>query len=298
MLVFNIQHFSTHDGPGIRTVIFLKGCPLRCGWCHNPEGQGFSPEISFDAGRCTGCGSCAAVCPAGAHLFPDGVHRFDREKCAVCGLCAEGCPVQALELIGRTYTVEELLREVGKDAVFYGAEGGVTLSGGEPFARPEETLELLAALKGHGYRTAVETSGCVPPDRLRQAAPYTDLFLYDCKLTDDRLHRLHTGTGCAEILSNLRVLDGAGAKVILRCPVIPGVNDTPEHMEAAAALAEEHPCVAAVELEPYHPLGIRKYAALGRTPGYGNPNKLPAEGLTELLALLQGRTRKPARISK
>ena len=135
MLVFNIQHFSTHDGPGIRTVIFMKGCPLSCAWCHNPEGKGFYPELSFDAARCVGCQKCG-ICPNGAHSF-DGVHVLDRTKCVVCGKCAEVCPVGALEVIGREYSVGELLREVGKDDIFYGDDGGVTISGGEPFAQAD-----------------------------------------------------------------------------------------------------------------------------------------------------------------
>ena len=289
MLVFNIQHFSTHDGPGIRTVIFLKGCPLRCAWCHNPEGMAFEPEVGYDERRCVRCGACT-VCPAGAHRLSDGVHLFDRQRCRGCGRCAEVCPTAALEQLGREYTAEELCREAARDAAFYGTDGGVTVSGGEPFAQFEGLLELLRTLRQAGYSTAVETSGFTTPERLRETAAYTDLFLYDCKLTDTAAHRRYTGVGNEAVLSNLAVLDELGAEAVLRCPIIPGVNDTPEHIRAVGAIADAHPSVRAVEPEPYHPLGLRKYASVGRTAGFTLAEKLPADTLDALRVLLHSVT--------
>ena len=290
MLVFNIQHFSTHDGPGIRTVIFMKGCPLSCAWCHNPEGKGFYPELSFDAARCVGCRKCG-ICPNGAHVF-DGVHVLDRTKCVVCGKCAGVCPVGALEVIGREYSTEELLGEVGKDAVFYGNDGGVTISGGEPFAQGGELIELLKALKAAGYNTAVETSGCASPENLKMAAEFCDLFLYDLKSGEKS--REYVGADFGKLISGLSVLDEAGAKVRLRCPIIPGVNDGIGHIRLIAETADSHPSVKSVELEPYHPLGLRKYRNIGSEAAYQYDRKLCPETLAELLKELQGLTKKNA----
>ena len=290
MLVFNIQHFSTHDGPGIRTVIFMKGCPLSCAWCHNPEGKGFSPEISFDAARCVLCGRCA-VCPVKAHSF-DGINTFDRTKCTVCGKCAEVCPTGALEIVGREYTVDEILREVGRDAVFYGEDGGVTVSGGEPFADAESMISLLMALKAAGYNTAVETSGIASAKNLRSSAAYCDLFLYDLKLSEKS--REYVGVDSGELLSGLGVLDEVSARVRLRCPIIPGVNDNPEHIAFIAMTADSHASVESIELEPYHPLGLRKYKNLGVDAAFRHEKKLAPEKLTELLTELRKLTKKTA----
>ena len=292
MLVFNIQHFSTHDGPGIRTVIFLKGCPLNCAWCHNPDGQGFASEISFDSARCIDCGMCT-VCPNEAHTF-DGRHIFDRSKCTVCKKCAEVCPTGALEVIGKEYSVAEIMREVSKDALFYGKDGGVTISGGEPFAQYDALIELLKALKSAGYNTAVETSGYTSVKRLREAAEYTDLFLYDCKLTDDEKSLAYTGPSFEELSAGLAVLDEFGAKAVLRCPIIPDINDDFDHISAIAVLAERHSSIISVELEPYHPLGLRKYAIVGKTAAYNNEKKLSAETLSRLLDRLGKLMSKPA----
>ena len=290
MLVFNIQHFSTHDGPGIRTVIFMKGCPLSCAWCHNPEGKGFSQELSFDVERCVGCRKCG-ICPNGAHIF-DGVHVFDRTKCVVCGKCAGVCPVGALEVIGREYSTEELLGEVRKDAVFYGNDGGVTISGGEPFAQGRKLIELLQALKASGYNTAVETSGCASPENLQRAAEFCDLFLYDLKI-GEKSHEF-VGADFERLISGLDILDKAGAKVRLRCPIIPGVNDSSGHIRLIAETADSHPSVNSVELEPYHPLGLRKYGNIGSEAAYRHDKKLSTEKLTELLRELRRLTKKNA----
>lgn len=292
MLVFNIQHFSTHDGPGIRTVIFLKGCPLDCAWCHNPEGKGFAPELSFDSARCIGCGKCR-VCPNGAHMFDGNSHRIDRTKCTACGECAKICPAGALELVGKEYTVSELLAEAARDSVFYGNDGGVTISGGEPFAQFDGLLELLKALRAAGINTAVETSGFTSPEKLTAAAEYTDLFLYDCKLTDEELSRKYTGVGYRELSADLPLLDKLGARVVLRCPIIPGVNDDSRHINEIAGLCEKHSCIISAELEPYHPLGLRKYAAVGRSATYTYDKRLDESRLSALLDELGKLTAKP-----
>ena len=236
---------------------------------------------------CVGCGKCA-VCPQSAHEFTP-THRFNREKCLVCGKCASVCPTGALELIGKDYTAAELLSEVGKDAVFYGAQGGVTLSGGEPFAQFEGMMELLPALKNAGFHTAVETSGCTSSEKLAQAAMYTDLFLYDFKLAD-ALCKTYIGVAPEKMLAGLAVLDRSDASVLLRCPIVPGVNDNDRHLAAIALTANEHSCVKAVELEPYHPLGLRKYACVGSRAAYTRNEKMNREVLAAMTKKLRTMT--------
>lgn len=293
MLVFNIQHFSIHDGNGIRTVIFLKGCPLDCAWCHNPEGKSMKPEISFDISRCIGCQKCL-VCQNGAHSFEKGIHALDRLKCSACGECAKICPTESVELIGKEYSVEQIISEVKKDSIFYGSDGGVTISGGEPFARYDELIELLVALKTEKINIALETSGFTSPERIKKVAEYVDMFLYDCKHTEDAAHIEYIGVERKKILENLDVLDELGANVRLRCPIIPNVNDTNAHIDAVAELAERHTSISSVELEPYHPLGIRKYSLIGQSARYTFESKLAPERLNELLERLKSKTQKPA----
>lgn len=294
MILFNIQHFSTHDGPGIRTTVFFKGCPLDCSWCHNPEGKGFMTEINFDPTRCTGCRRCM-ICENGVHSFTD-VHRLDRSRCTACGRCTAVCPNGALELIGREYTVDEVLVEIAKDAIFFGENGGVTLSGGEPFAQFEAMLSFLEVLKQQNYHVCIETSGFTSREHLRAAADYTDIFLYDCKETSDELHRLHTGVDCGQILDNLSLLDEISAEVILRCPIIPMVNDYDAHFAALARLAEIHSCITAVELEPYHPLGLAKGERIGRQQKYSRAEFLDKNALDKRIERMCELTSKPVRL--
>lgn len=296
-ILFNIQHFSIQDGPGIRTVLFFKGCPLRCAWCHNPEGLTPGPVLSFDPSRCTGCGACAAVCPQGAHLLAPGEHRFLRERCIACGVCGNRCPTGALELFGRRYALDEILEHISRDRAFYGKAGGVTLSGGEPFAQPEALAALLPRLKQEGFHVCVETSGYTEAEYLQAAARYTDLFLYDCKETSPQRHRAWTGVDNQRILQNLQVLDQAGAAVVLRCPIIPGINDTTEHMTQIAALANRHASVLSIELMPYHPLGIAKAAGVGRALSYTNPNFADKGAVEALAAVIAANTAKPVKVN-
>ncbi len=263
-MIFDIARFALHDGPGIRTVVFLKGCPLRCLWCHNPESQRPEPELFFTPEKCLGCGGCAAVCPRHCHRFGAAGHGLERGNCLHCGKCAAACIPGALAMVGRRWTADEVLAEVLKDRDFYrNSGGGLTLSGGEPLAQPEFLRELLPKAKAAGLQISLETCGYAPWELLRELLPEIDLFLYDLKATDPEKHRRFTGVDNARILENLRQLDAAGGRIILRCPLIPGVNDDPAHLDALAALAERLRNLQEIQLQPYHPLGVDKCARLG-----------------------------------
>ena len=262
--VFNIQRFSLHDGPGVRTVVFLKGCPLRCVWCHNPEGLSCEPQIMYDSGKCIGCGDCISVCPSGCHEITDGLHFFDRTDCTACGECASVCPCEALSIAGRDMSVDEVMAEVSRDSSLYRvSDGGLTLSGGEPLYQPEFALALLKSAKETDMSTCIETCGAAKPEIISAAAGYTDLFLYDYKATGDEDHKRFCGSPQKLILENLSLLDRLGAQVILRCPIIPGFNQKDEHIDGIAKTALEHPCVKEVHLEPFHRLGKTKAVKLG-----------------------------------
>ncbi|MHB1130766.1 MAG: glycyl-radical enzyme activating protein [Chloroflexota bacterium] len=266
-LVFDIQRYSIHDGPGIRTLVFLKGCPLRCEWCCNPESQGAGPEIEFRSSLCQQCGHCLLVCPRGAVNVnlnvTDTAAKIDRNACDACGLCAEGCPTGALRLVGRWLTVDDVMREVLRDAAFYRRSGGgVTLSGGEPLAQPGFAAELLRACYEHNIGTAVETAGLVGWPAFEQVLPYVETFLYDVKHMDDVEHRRLTGVSNRLILENLRRLRELDAAVILRLPLIPPLNTSAENLGATADLAAELG-IKQVHLMPFHQLGKDKYRRLG-----------------------------------
>jgi pyruvate formate lyase activating enzyme len=267
-IVFNIQRFSLHDGPGIRTSVFLKGCPLDCIWCHNPESKDPKPEIAYYAGDCVLCGACAEVCPRKSQRLEQGGRRFIRRDCTRCGACTEVCPAGALKLIGKRISAGEVLEEVKKDGHFYrGSGGGMTVSGGEPFYQGAFTLALLRLARRGGIHTCVETSGAAPFEMLREAAALTDLFLYDVKETDAERHRRFTGFPNGAILENLEKLDGLGARAVLRCPLIPGCNDREDHLRGIAALAGRLKNLKGIEIEPYHPLGVSKAAGIGKASG-------------------------------
>lgn len=270
--IFNIQHFCVDDGPGIRTTVFLKGCPLRCVWCHNPESHEAGIEILYRADRCRGCGACTALCAHGAHkIAPDGTHQYDRTQCARCGSCITGCHFNALEAAGENKTVEEALAELLSDRIFYTtSHGGITVSGGEPTAQAAFTEALLAACKREGLHTCLETCGWCPPETMCRLIPLTDLFLLDWKISNDDLHRKYTGVSNRPILQNLALLHDHHARVILRCPLIPEINTDAAHYDGIAALANQYSNIEQIDLEPYHPMGIGKSTALGKTAAYTN----------------------------
>lgn len=261
-LIGNLQKYSIHDGPGIRTTVFFKGCPLLCAWCHNPEDQVFQPEIVWQKDKCIGCLSCVAACPAQAlHATEQGI-VIDRARCTRCGACSEACPTLAMERIGTEMSIEALMQEIDKDAAFYEqSHGGVTLSGGEPLSQDEAALALLAACKQRGYHTAVDTCGYVPQRVFEQALPLTDLFLYDVKHLDHDMHEKYMKTPNEPILRNLRWLAAHHANIWVRVPLIPTVNDSDEHIERIGQLMRELG-LKEVFLLPYHKMAAAKYHRL------------------------------------
>ena len=289
--IFNIQKFCVNDGPGIRTTVFFKGCPLNCLWCHNPESKAVYPELFYDKRKCISCGGCVIACKAGCHSV-DPLHHFDRAACVRCGACAAVCPTGAVEMAGREASVEEILTEVEKDAVFYrNSGGGMTLSGGEPMLQFDFVLELLRQARRRGLHTVMETCGYAPAEHYRQVVPYVDLFLFDYKVTDPEQHRQYTGVTNERILENLRLLDSLGAKTVLRCPIIPGINDTVDHFAGIARTAESLANIQGVDIEPYHPLGQSKSNLLGKEYALADLNFPEKETVEAWIATVQRMTR-------
>lgn len=261
-LISNIQKYSIHDGPGIRTTVFMKGCPLLCAWCHNPETQVFLPEIVWYKDKCIGCRSCLEACPEQALALTEKGVSLDMEKCTRCGKCAAACPTLAMERLGQEMTVEELLAEVAKDEPFYEqSKGGVTLSGGEPLSQAEFAAEFLRACKDKGYHTTVDTSGFVPQRVFEQVLPYVDLFLYDVKHLDNDQHEKYMKAPNEAILRNLRWLAARHANIWVRVPLIPSVNDDPQHIKRIGELTRELG-LREIYLLPYHKMAQAKYKRL------------------------------------
>lgn len=260
--VAEIQRFCMHDGPGVRTVVFFKGCPLRCAWCHNPEMQKAEQEMLFYPQKCIFCGACVSACPTGAQIIhPE--RRFERDRCVACGLCAEVCCTNALVKVARDMTGEEILAAVMKDKAFYGEAGGVTLSGGEALTHGEGIVSLLTACKEAGLGTAVETCGYFDGELIPHLIPVVDLFLWDVKDTDDDRHKAYTGVSNRRILENLRRVDALGGRTRLRCILVNGVNTDEAHYAALAELAMGLIHCEGIEFLPYHAYGGSKMVPLG-----------------------------------
>lgn len=265
-LVFDIKRYSINDGPGIRLTIFFKGCPLNCQWCHNPES--ISPKIQklFTASKCIGCGECCRVCPVKAcSLTPDGIVT-DNSLCTLCGKCAEVCPTLATEMSGRYHSVDELLKIIEKERTFFDQSGGgVTFSGGEPLLYPDFLIEILDACGREKIHRAIDTSGFVKTETLLRVAKHTDLFLYDLKMIDTDKHKLYTGVDNRLILENLETLAESGAVIQIRIPLIGGVNDDDDSVDAAAAfVAGLYGEKKAVNLLPFHDVAKGKDDRLGQ----------------------------------
>ena len=267
-LVFNIQKYSIHDGEGIRTTVFFKGCPLACLWCHNPESQRYRRELMYHADRCAGCGACAAACLQQAVVYGAGAVSLNRDLCAGCGVCLDACLLNARELAGREYEIRDLVRELEKDRMFYDQSGGgVTLSGGESLAQDMDYMEELARrLHGKGYSVDFDTCGHIPYAHFQRVLPYADAFLYDVKLLDPEEHRRCTGVDNRLILENLRRLSGDGGKINLPLPLIKGVNAEDEYIhQMIGFLKAENIHVYRVNLLKYHETGSGKYGRLRRS---------------------------------
>lgn len=258
-MLFDIQRFSVHDGPGLRTTFFFKGCPLRCAWCHNPEGLSTQPQLLLEEEACIHCGSCVSVCPQKANF---GGH-INFTACTACGACAPVCPSGALKLVGRNISTRELLQTAFRDRPFYGEDGGVSFSGGEVMLQSAFLQEALALCKAAGLHTAVDTCGFVPWEQLEAILDNTDLFLYDIKAIDTALHLQGTGQNNSVILENYQKLAATGKRIWVRVPVIGGFNANRKEIERIAAFLAESGRPEQVTLMPYHRLGRNKYEMLG-----------------------------------
>ncbi|MHB0857030.1 MAG: glycyl-radical enzyme activating protein [Anaerolineae bacterium] len=262
-IVTNVQRFSIHDGPGIRTTVFLKGCNLRCFWCHNPETLRPRPELQLFLSRCIACGACFERCPQGAHLLEDGQRRFLRARCEGCGRCAETCYAEALVMAGEVKTVDQVVDEVLRDQPFYQTSGGgVTLSGGEPLLQRDFSYAILERCRQEGLHTAIETAAAFPWEHVASILPVTDLVMLDIKVMDSERHRECTGVPNERILANAEHLGRQQQSLIVRTPVIPGVNDNAAEIGAIAAFVARLPNLLYYELLPFHPMAAGKYDSL------------------------------------
>ncbi len=264
-MVFNIQRYSIQDGPGIRTTVFLKGCPLSCLWCSNPESQKSGPELMFRPTLCDGCGKCLSACPVSAMQVWEGKLRIDRARCNGCMFCISACLRNALDIAGKLTTVDQVITEVQKDQPFYGTSGGgVTISGGEPLFQPEFTVRILEESHLIGIHTCLETAGYSSRKVIEMVLPHTDLFYYDLKHMNNEAHQKLTGVPVEPILDNLRFIDAAKKEIVIRVPLIPGRNDSEENITETARFSASLKSVSRIDILPYHRFGEGKYAGLGR----------------------------------
>ena len=269
--IFNIMKYSIHDGPGIRTTVFMKGCPLKCPWCHNPESQKLIPQLMWFPDKCIGCGKCAHICPEKAITMVKGKALLDIKKCNNCGKCAEFCYAEALEMAGKTMTAEEVIIEVEKDRIFYEESGGgLTFSGGEPFAQISFLKKMLILSKDKGIHTAVDTCGYVEKESLIDLSEYIDLFLYDIKIMDDKKHIKYTGVSNKLILDNLKELVKLKKRIFIRIPIISGINDSEKELKAIIEFLSDSGGFQQINLLPYHNIMTEKYKRLGEDYGLKN----------------------------
>ena len=285
--IINIQKFSVHDGPGIRTTVFFKGCPLRCAWCHNPESQHYGREFLFDGEKCTGCGYCVKGCNQGAIHVEEYKATTDTEKCTLCEACTDYCLLNNREIAGKQYEIEELVGILLKDQIFYEQSGGgVTLSGGEVMTQDMDYIEeLCKRLKAHQISIAIDTCGMASKENYARLLPYIDLYLYDIKAMDDEIHKKYTGQSNQQILANLEYLTDQSANLNIRIPVIPLVNDSEEEIFAIITYLKKHVGYPQINLLPYHNTGSSKYAKLGReyeTKAFQVPDHIQMERLKKL----------------
>lgn len=263
-LIFDMERFSTADGPGIRTVVFFKGCNLHCYWCHNPESIRSYPELEFDPTECIGCGGCVEDCPSGAHIMTASGHDVERSLCTRCFACTQACPSGALKVIGKHRSLESCMEEIREDSAFYSRSGGgVTLSGGEVLLQADFAAKLLQQCRKEGIHTAMESNLCFPPETVRKVAPWLDLAMADIKHMDPKAHKEATGQGNDRVLENLRLLDEMGIPTIVRTPIIPGFNDAEENVRATAEFLKELRNLRNYELLSYNPMGNDKRKRLG-----------------------------------
>jgi pyruvate formate lyase activating enzyme len=285
-IVTNIQRFSIHDGPGIRTTVFLKGCNLHCFWCHNPETLRREAQLQIFPDRCIGCGECFERCPQGAHVMENGGRLFLRERCQACGTCVETCYAQALMLVGECKSVDEVVEEVLRDLPFYEtSQGGVTLSGGEPLLQPDFSYAILERCRAEGLHTAIETAANFPWERVAAILPVTDLVMMDVKLMDAERHKACTGVPNVRILENALRLGQEAPALIVRTPIVPGINDNAEDVAAIAQFAAQLPNLLYYELLPFHPMASGKYDSLDmdyRARELKSPPKEQMDALTEV----------------
>lgn len=270
-IITDIQRFSLHDGPGIRTTVFLKGCNMACSWCHNPETIHTGPELLYYDSNCMNCGKCGEVCPSGAHRFADGQHVFDRSLCEACGQCVEVCFAGACVMSGKWMDSQEVLEEVLQDEPYYRRSGGgITVSGGEVFVQTAFVEELLRSCRGKGIHTAVETNLSYPWERMESALAYTDLVMLGLKMWDSREHQKWTGQDNSRVLDNIRRLSRAGIPYIVRTPVIPGVNDSEACIADICRFLVQEAKADYYELLRFNPLGGTKYQALQKPNDFGS----------------------------
>ena len=288
--ITDIQRFSIHDGPGIRTTVFLKGCNMRCFWCHNPETLGAAPELQFFPSKCIGCGACLETCPREAHQVVDSEHVLLRERCVACGQCAETCYAEALVMAGREATASEVMEQVLRDKPFYdNSGGGVTISGGEPTMQAAFLFSLLESLKQQGIHTAIETCGFFKRDLIRELVDLSDLFLFDIKHMNQQAHKKFTGVSNEEILSNFeKIHSSAGSeRIIPRIPLIPGFNTDSDAIDEIITFLKQIRYNGPVHLMPYNKMAKTKYEKVGKSHLYQDMGELPDEKIDAIMKKIE-----------